>query len=877
MAVFSINGYDSYSGCDIVVTASLPPSENNESTYFVLGSLQTLSISTHQDKRPVRSLGNMNAKDYVMGQRTIAGSLVFAVFDRHFADKIMKAVEVGMPDEIPALDLTINFANEYGRTSVMRVLGVKLINEGQVMSINDLYTENTYQFVALGMEHLKADKEEEMTFEEIITKKTKAQPPKIETVVDEISDIVDSKEYRATGGKTISDIIRNNSDYANKETIMLSATVEQPVPGELTGIATLTLTPVQREGFIYITNLITGDADTTIQVNNSPNYSIELPIGFYNAIYMNTTRTKESNIEKIIVRRIDTSIEKEKELKARAAFPIIENLTYNSIAVSMYNNNFTDIICFSSGEGEKIKPNKNGEIVFSDLRPNTEYELYATNGSYNSSAIKIKTLPNKNSYYNMFKDFLIFNRNMMQNDYDAMQAKVDSLLENQKWMYDNIISGIMTLENDLLKQELLLYAIQFENSMLEAYNLSNPNKLTIDRKDVFDNDLAINNWTMTKYYSYKDNKPKLEGIITPEDSFEGRPNKVYGLYGIADGTSTFKKYLNMFSTEGKEFLTEYRNVNKYKELDLTYHRSNCPACNSEELYALAIRDNHLCDKQLLEAPHIFEEDGAIYADVTYDDKVLLDDTYYLCISEIYSTLDNMPYRKQAFNRMTKELNLTEAYIPFDTNHIYHAWIENVAGNVISKTCIYNHKQSTGLANALDKELLTVLNNKKYLLSQSIKGFNNVLTDVFNNLYAASVPMKNLDNALELEIIKYADSSYFVTNPVAEMLYDTVLLNVANKIGITRANRMALSKTKNQIYVIPSSELDVKVVTKSYDLLADEVNCKIHYPETYIDLEGDYMAIYLINEHIDKVFGLVVLDCKTYKVKSLGFNVEVGDR
>ena len=71
----------------------------------------------------------------------------------------------------------------------------------------------------------------------------------------------------------------------------------------------------------------------------------------------------------------------------------------------------------------------------------------------------------------------------------------------------------------------------------------------------------------------------------------------------------------------------------------------------------------------------------------------------------------MPCRKQAFNRMTKKLNLTEAYIPFDTNHIYHAWIENVAGNIISKTCIYNHKQSTGLANALDKELLTVLNNK----------------------------------------------------------------------------------------------------------------------------------------------------------------------
>ena len=106
MAYFSINGYDSYSGCDIVVTASLPlknknGTENEDSIYFTLGSLQTLSVSTHQDKRPVRSLGNINAKDYVMGQRTIAGSLVFAVFDKHFADRIMKSVEVLIPDEIP--------------------------------------------------------------------------------------------------------------------------------------------------------------------------------------------------------------------------------------------------------------------------------------------------------------------------------------------------------------------------------------------------------------------------------------------------------------------------------------------------------------------------------------------------------------------------------------------------------------------------------------------------------------------------------------------------------------------------------------------------------------------------------------------------------
>ena len=45
-----------------------------------IGELQTVSYSIYQEKKPVRSIGNINAKDYVMGPRTIAGSLVFSVF-----------------------------------------------------------------------------------------------------------------------------------------------------------------------------------------------------------------------------------------------------------------------------------------------------------------------------------------------------------------------------------------------------------------------------------------------------------------------------------------------------------------------------------------------------------------------------------------------------------------------------------------------------------------------------------------------------------------------------------------------------------------------------------------------------------------------------
>ena len=162
MADFEIKGYDSYSGCDIIVTARLATLNNStkklEEKIYTLGSLQTLSVSTHQDKKPVRVIGSMNALDYTMGQRTIAGSLVFAVFDKHFATEMFNDLEKAtgktffLPDELPAMDITITFANEYGRTSRMAIYGLRIINEGQVMSINDLYTENTYQFVATAME-----------------------------------------------------------------------------------------------------------------------------------------------------------------------------------------------------------------------------------------------------------------------------------------------------------------------------------------------------------------------------------------------------------------------------------------------------------------------------------------------------------------------------------------------------------------------------------------------------------------------------------------------------------------------------------------------------------------------------------------------------
>lgn len=160
LGVFS--GYtgtnSTYSMCDMVATIQL---ETDYGTvYSALGELQTISYSIHQQKEPVRCLGNMNAKDWVFGPRTIAGSLVFAVFNKHWMISLYDQIKekAGMKnwhfvaDEIPPFNITMTFANEYGFDSRMVLYGVRLMNEGQVMSTNDIYIENTYEFVANDIE-----------------------------------------------------------------------------------------------------------------------------------------------------------------------------------------------------------------------------------------------------------------------------------------------------------------------------------------------------------------------------------------------------------------------------------------------------------------------------------------------------------------------------------------------------------------------------------------------------------------------------------------------------------------------------------------------------------------------------------------------------
>lgn len=131
----------------------------------VLAEVQTLSISTHRVKEPVRACGKVYPVGFCRGQREIAGSIIFTVFNEHVLYELLEAhpsdfdsmnYSSSLLDQMPPMDITIAFANEYGHTSRMAIYGVEFINEGQTMSIEDIITENVVNYVARDFDPMRS-------------------------------------------------------------------------------------------------------------------------------------------------------------------------------------------------------------------------------------------------------------------------------------------------------------------------------------------------------------------------------------------------------------------------------------------------------------------------------------------------------------------------------------------------------------------------------------------------------------------------------------------------------------------------------------------------------------------------------------------------
>lgn len=151
-----------YAGVDMEVSISLPGQAD-----YLFADLNTLSVSTHRESFPVRTLGMVNPMGFTSGPRTIAGSMIFSVIDAYVFYKAARelygksaeslwdntsASVYPLADSLPPFDITITFNNEYEpQGAALRIFGVKIIDDSMTMSIDDLVTENTYSFMAQGI------------------------------------------------------------------------------------------------------------------------------------------------------------------------------------------------------------------------------------------------------------------------------------------------------------------------------------------------------------------------------------------------------------------------------------------------------------------------------------------------------------------------------------------------------------------------------------------------------------------------------------------------------------------------------------------------------------------------------------------------------
>lgn len=156
----------SFAGTDISATMVIPVIDRINGTIdsmdvLELAEIQTISYSIHRENTPIRTLGHVNPRGFVKGSRTIAGSLIFTVFNEYAFYRIKEyrhlMSETGLffaplADMLPPFDIVLTFFNEYGLAAKMKIYGVTIVDEGQTMSVDDLITEQTYTFMARGIQ-----------------------------------------------------------------------------------------------------------------------------------------------------------------------------------------------------------------------------------------------------------------------------------------------------------------------------------------------------------------------------------------------------------------------------------------------------------------------------------------------------------------------------------------------------------------------------------------------------------------------------------------------------------------------------------------------------------------------------------------------------
>ena len=185
--------FNSFSGVDMLVTFG-----GN-----LVGEVQGLSWTIQREKAPNYTMGSADPRSFSRGKRGIAGSCVFLVFDRSALLDVFRNVKyaawvtepaavaedlpalanapvgfVGTPqvgvatfntvvldkvlasviyhDQVLPFEIVITAANEYGNNMQMAIHGVEIINCGSGVSVDDITTDESCTFIAIGITPWKA-------------------------------------------------------------------------------------------------------------------------------------------------------------------------------------------------------------------------------------------------------------------------------------------------------------------------------------------------------------------------------------------------------------------------------------------------------------------------------------------------------------------------------------------------------------------------------------------------------------------------------------------------------------------------------------------------------------------------------------------------
>jgi hypothetical protein len=81
--------------------------------------------------------------------------MVWATMDQYVLAEALRYTYTGdwdpsttLVDQIPPFNIIITFNNEYGDVSTMGIYGIRFVNEGATMSVDDILMEQTNTYIA---------------------------------------------------------------------------------------------------------------------------------------------------------------------------------------------------------------------------------------------------------------------------------------------------------------------------------------------------------------------------------------------------------------------------------------------------------------------------------------------------------------------------------------------------------------------------------------------------------------------------------------------------------------------------------------------------------------------------------------------------------